>query len=333
MQQARRFSASEKNRLREMLRDCDPSDTSIVVFGSLARGEYTAGSDLDWTLLVDGQADAQHYGAAQQIANLLLKKGFPEPGPTGVFGNIAFSHPIVHQIGGQEDTNRNITQRILLLLESFAVGKQPAYERVLQLVLERYVEDDGGLRRPASSRRIPLFLLNDIVRYWRTLTVDFVYKQRERTSGYALRNVKLRMSRKLTFAAGLLTCFSCQLEAPDDVRNCMARSSPTSAPLVRYFREKFRLPPLDLLAQTLLRYEIPAETARLLFDAYDEFLALVSDTDKRLHLKELRFEDIDLDLLFTEARKIGRRFQQGLTNLFYRDHEDFSKLIEYYGVF
>ncbi|HEV2991737.1 MAG TPA: nucleotidyltransferase domain-containing protein [Candidatus Angelobacter sp.] len=33
------------------------SDTaSLVVFGSLARGEWTTGSDLDWTYLVDGQA-------------------------------------------------------------------------------------------------------------------------------------------------------------------------------------------------------------------------------------------------------------------------------------
>ena len=31
-------------------------DTSLVVFGSLARGEWTSGSDLDWTYLIDGGA-------------------------------------------------------------------------------------------------------------------------------------------------------------------------------------------------------------------------------------------------------------------------------------
>jgi len=35
----------------------DSEDTSIVVSGSLARDEYTAGSDIDWTLLVDGSVD------------------------------------------------------------------------------------------------------------------------------------------------------------------------------------------------------------------------------------------------------------------------------------
>ena len=35
-------------------------DTSLVVFGSLARGEWTSGSDLDWTYLIDGQANSDH---------------------------------------------------------------------------------------------------------------------------------------------------------------------------------------------------------------------------------------------------------------------------------
>ena len=34
---------------------------------------------------------------------------------------MAFSHEIVHHIGGQADTNRNTTQRILLLLEATAL--------------------------------------------------------------------------------------------------------------------------------------------------------------------------------------------------------------------
>ncbi len=37
---------------------------------------------------------------------------------------MAFSHDIIHQIGGQDDTNKNTTQRILLLLESCAIGQR-----------------------------------------------------------------------------------------------------------------------------------------------------------------------------------------------------------------
>lgn len=38
----------------------DSEDYSIVVFGSLARHEFTPQSDLDWTLLVDGIAADDH---------------------------------------------------------------------------------------------------------------------------------------------------------------------------------------------------------------------------------------------------------------------------------
>ena len=92
-------------------------DTSLVVFGSLARGEWTSGSDLDWTYLIDGGANSDHLLIAQRIQRLLEenKAKFRPPSPTGTFGNMAFSHDIIHQIGGQNDTNRNTTQRVLKL--------------------------------------------------------------------------------------------------------------------------------------------------------------------------------------------------------------------------
>src|SRR5882724_4143822 len=61
-----------------------PADTSLVVFGSLARGEWTQGSDLDWALLVDGPVKVQHATIAQRISDNVRVDG-REPGPTGVF--------------------------------------------------------------------------------------------------------------------------------------------------------------------------------------------------------------------------------------------------------
>lgn len=108
-------------------------DTSLVVFGSLAREEWTSKSDLDWTYLIDGGANSDHLRISQEIQKVFKEAEYNDPGPTGIFGNMAFSHDIIHQIGGQHDTNRNTTQRILLLLESCPIGRRTdAYERVIR---------------------------------------------------------------------------------------------------------------------------------------------------------------------------------------------------------
>ena len=131
-------------------------DTSLVVFGSLARGEWTSGSDLDWTYLIDAAASPAHAVIAHKIQKFLKKneKIFRPPGATGTFGNMAFSHDIIHQIGGPNDTNRNTTQRILLLLESCAIGKRnEAHERVIRVVMDRYLDEDNNHLLTRDSKR------------------------------------------------------------------------------------------------------------------------------------------------------------------------------------
>jgi hypothetical protein len=128
--------------------------------------------------LIDGQADPQHLEIAQQVARRLAEGKFQAPGTTGIFGNMTFSHDLVQKIGGPDDTNENTTRRVLLLQESTAFAKTDAHERVLRLLLSRYLKEDYGLRFGTLHYKVPRFLLNDIVRYWRTVTVDFVDKQR-----------------------------------------------------------------------------------------------------------------------------------------------------------
>lgn len=48
-------------------------DTSIVVFGSLAREEFTSGSDVDWTVLVDGIANPRHLDIALKTEHFLKR--------------------------------------------------------------------------------------------------------------------------------------------------------------------------------------------------------------------------------------------------------------------
>lgn len=131
---------------------------------------------------------------------------------------MVFSHDLVHQIGGEDDTNRNTTRRLLLLLESSVVGRGDTYRNVVRNVLNRYLLEDRGLWR-GSGHRVPRFLLNDFARYWRTMAVDFAHKLGTRSGkGWAIRNIKLRMSRKLIYASGLLACYRCHLDYSSDER-------------------------------------------------------------------------------------------------------------------
>lgn len=333
---ARERSAAMLERLRELLRGQDPEDTSIIVFGSFARGEYSVGSDIDWTLLIDGQADQSHFTQAQAIIKLLMKSGIQDESPFGVFDNVTFSHPILHQIGGHDDSNRNTTQRILLLLESVAIGRVEAHERVLDLVLSRYIADDRGLLFGSKKLpRVPRFLLNDIVRYWRTITIDFQAKQRSKRDGWALRNIKLRTSRKLLFASGMLTCFSLQLfSGGEQWSSSEAERGVDPTRVVSFLRERIRLTPIEHMAEALLRPKISAETARMVMDNYDAFLGIVANDEQRKHLVNLPLERLGDDELFRKAsQQIARGFQEGLERLFFDEDEEIALLVKRFGVF
>ncbi len=309
-------------------------DTNIVVFGSLGRNEWTSGSDLDWTFLVDGQADPQHLDMFLEIQKRL--KGYKEPGRTGIFGNMAFSHDIIHRIGGQRDTNENMTRRVLLLLESDAIGRaeSDAYTRVIKQILNRYLEEEARLRTDDGKHyKVPRFFLNDIVRFWRTMAVDFASKQREQGGQkWGLRNAKLRMSRKLIFAAGLLTCFSCHgLAAPGDDKSSPEESDDYDPLLIRLL-DYISLTPLDILAKELVSRNVANETSKQIFEAYEEFLCMLDDKGIREKLeKEVTPENCRKSEVFRRIRNIGEIFQGGLDKLFYSDR--LIELTKKYAIF
>jgi predicted nucleotidyltransferase len=104
LRKARELAASKRLELQQALAHLDSEDTSIVVSGSLARDEFTAGSDVDWTLLIDGPSDPGHYALTKKIEDVVRSVAAKEVGQEGTFGTMVFSHDLVHQIGGEDDT-------------------------------------------------------------------------------------------------------------------------------------------------------------------------------------------------------------------------------------
>jgi predicted nucleotidyltransferase len=317
-------------RIHQQVSSITPPDTSLVVFGSVARGEVTTGSDVDWTLLVDAYADPFHQESAQRIRARLKELEFTSPSAGGPFGSLTFSHDLIHRIGGDDDTNRNTTQRLLLLLESRPIGAAGAYERVIEHVLGRYIEED--LVGPGDNPyRVPRFLQNDVVRYWRTMAVDFAHKRRVRgAKGWALRTAKLRMSRKLMYAAGLLSCFSCEFDVWE---KRAVQPFAASQQVVSHLTELVRTTPLDIVAWVVLHFfgELSG-TAHDLFGSYDDFLGLL-DSSRRDHLAGLSPDAAGEDAVYKEVREIGQRFQDALTRMFFESDTPLPELTKRYGVF
>lgn len=327
-------AAQEFERLREACLPLVVPDTSLVVFGSLARMEFTDSSDIDWTLLVDGISIPEHSLIARQIGEALASLQSKSPGRTGTFGNIAASHNLIHFIGGEDDTNANTTRRSLLLLEAQAIGDTGAFVRVRNNILKRYLEEDLGFWRKTTKIKVPHFLLNDFARYWRTMAVDFADKQHDRFhEGFALRNIKLRLSRKLMYMSGLLACFRCQLDFPDEAERLEFFRRDNSIEVASFISKHLDKTPLDMLSETLSRHVDKPEATKNLFDAYDAFLGLLGNSDKRRHLENLTPEEFEKDPTYEEARAISHQFGDAVQQIFLTADNPVGLLTIRYGVF
>ncbi|MGH2639083.1 MAG: nucleotidyltransferase domain-containing protein [Rhabdochlamydiaceae bacterium] len=324
----------EIERIRVACENLVMPDTSLVVFGSLARGEYTDASDVDWTLLVDGITIPEHLTVARKISDALAELQSKKPGRTGTFGNLASSHNLIHCIGGEDDTNVNTTRRSLLLLEAYPVGADEAFVRVRNNLLKRYLEEDLGLWRPSTTRKIPHFLLNDFARYWRTMAVDFADKQHDRFhEGFALRNIKLRLSRKLLYISGLLACFRPELDFSSEEERIEFFTRDNSVQVASYFRSLLDKKPLDITAETLMKLAQKREFVAELFGAYEEFLAILSNSEKRDRLEKLTPEELETDEIYAEAREVSHRFRDAVAEIFLRADNPVGELTVSYGVF
>jgi signal-transduction protein with cAMP-binding, CBS, and nucleotidyltransferase domain len=103
---ARRKTEEIVGALGMVLADLYDETFSIVVKGSLGRGEATVGSDVDWILLIDGPSYPEHALLLRQIGDRIRALVPKEVGPTGTFGDIVASHELVHYIAGTRDSTK-----------------------------------------------------------------------------------------------------------------------------------------------------------------------------------------------------------------------------------
>jgi len=207
-------------------------------------------------------------------------------------------------------------------------------ERVVRQLLKRYVDDDNAFRPPRKTKPyVPHFFLNDVVRYWRTMGVDLVQKLHSRGGEeWALRSFKLRMSRKLLFAAGLTMSLECKLNPSERLRSQIESGGDLPTAMASELFEYVERSPLEILAGLALRVGA-IEAAKSIFGAYDDFLGVLSDEEDRQHLKNLATQDAPADERFNASRETARQYQEGLEALFFDSDEELASATREYGVF
>lgn len=131
--------------------------------------------------------------------------GIPEFSGDGRYLEHYTVQKLASTLGKPEDDSTNtFTARLLLLLESQPLLESEVYDKVIEDVIGAYWQDYVNHKKDFT----PAFLVNDILRLWRTFCVNYEARtsrqpEHERAKR-RIKNYKLKYSR-------LLTCYSALL--------------------------------------------------------------------------------------------------------------------------
>jgi hypothetical protein len=181
---------------------------------------------------------------------------------------------------------------MLLLLEGGWLFNEAGLKNIRRRILERYIAE--GMK----DHQLALFLLNDVVRYYRTMAVDYEFKTVEtpKVKPWGIRNIKLMFSRKLLYASGL---FSVGTTAD------RTRSSKISK-----LEELFELTVIDRMIAICGKTNVQP-----VLDSYDRFLDELESEETRNHLKTLGRDGRE-DVIFRDLKNEGHHFTRELLKLF-----------------
>lgn len=285
------FSEQKLKALRDRASALLPANAIGITVGSYARREASSQSDLDYFVVAPDSVENLSWDSDWREA--VKSEGLKLPAQGGAFDAVVTRSSFLENIGGDEDSNKTITRRMLFLLEGEWLSNEVEFRNLRRDMLECYVQD--GL----YDYKIALFLLNDIIRYWRTITVDYQYKtaSADAPKPWAIRKLKLAFSRKLLYAGGLFSVGSTADLTP-------ARKRLELDAL-------FAMPALDRV-----EYICGAELTRPIRDSYDRFLMAVESDSTRRSLDALPREQSEKDETFRNLNNDSHRYTRALLTAF-----------------
>lgn len=304
---ARRHSAQVLRQLRAELHaalaDSPQRDhLCVVATGSYGRDEACAESDLDWFILLDGCSTVEIVAEQAEIRQVIERHIARPTGDSGMFGGAATQdfRQLVEHIGGSQDSNQSLTRRMALLLEGRSLFGDAPFARLRRQLMEAYI----GKGSPDKS--ISRFLLNDVIRYYRTITTDVQHKACVDQKAWGLRSIKLKFSRKLLYFAAIIAIAETAGEPARDARIERLLALLELPALERLHAIASASGPLQKSCAEVQR------RTREIFALYEGFLRQLAEPANRQELAALREDDREACELYMELRESSKTFTRGL---------------------
>lgn len=213
------YSSKRLKDLKTRLNDLDELKDfpKLTVFGagSYARLEASEFSDIDMFFLSaakkgeDLERRKNSFRMFGKVIDTIDAMEFPEFSNDCEFLVVINTEDILSNLGSRSDDHENyFTARMLLLLESHCLYGDEVFADVTSKIVSSYFKDFPKHQQTFQ----PMFLLNDIGRYWKTLLLNYENKRNiseDKSSSEGqetkqkVRNFKLKYSRMTTCFASM----------------------------------------------------------------------------------------------------------------------------------
>lgn len=267
----------------------------VIVTGSYGRDEASEASDMDWFLVIDETkiklTEEEKESILTNVASIINESVEINTGSTNTFASLIQISDLLENYGGDKETNQGFTRRMLYLLESKALYNDEMYIELKKKIVELYIKDS------VSDHNLSRFLLNDIIRYYRTICTDYEFKVNEQDKSWGVRKIKLRFSRKILYFSGLImVAKTCSLSRSEKIEETFSLLT---------------LPPIARIKN--ICGEVQSEK---MLEYYDEFLEEISNPEVRKSLDKINRENRNKNDKYRSLKNMSQHFNWELEKMF-----------------
>ncbi|MGY3214576.1 hypothetical protein [Mucilaginibacter sp. HD30] len=283
---------------------------SIVTAGSYGRMEASDQSDLDYVILNNETTDIPIEDIVKRVRQIAQSLEIPLPNETGVFAKSYSKSDLIEKIGNEDDDLNKLAQRLLIIMESKPIYNEELFDNIIEEILSKYLE--YVIKEPTKEAT---FLMNDLIRYFRSIAVNYQYNFWKNNEKWTIRNVKLRHSRILMYAGTLLLILN---------------ASKLRDNKFDYIKNHIKLTPFEKIVSVYL--DNNDFNFRRLIAAYDIFLSKLNSSEIRKQL-QVEYDDRYKNPHYAELKVTSDSFIAELTRFIFSKKNIWSEEVFEYLIF